>query len=400
MSGESSLSLYNGRRLAMTGEVVVVSLNYRLGALGFLHFAELAKAAGIADEFCDNPGLRDQVAALKWINENISAFGGDPGNVTIFGESAGGSSVISLICAPDAKGLFHRVIAQSPAPSCIYGTKTGTFYAKKYLELLGLKPKEVGKLMDLPADTLARATQQLLDWNAAQLPGSVPFGPTTGTPSMPLDPLAAAANGATANVPLIIGTNHDEATLFENGDPPIVPATPALINKMLDITNPDKKSLILSAYPGYPSRKTALEAATDIIFQQPSIQFAEVYLKHAPVWMYRYDYVPPLPCMLRMGSTHGSEIVHVFHTYDTMPGFLLTLFSAPGTKKRLGGQIQQAWINFAIYGNPNGKPANDISWPAYETTHRSTHIFGSKKITLDDPDKIRREAWEGVTTYR
>ena len=170
MSGESSLGLYNGERLAKERDVVVVTVNYRLGALGFLYFSDLAKAAGLADDFIDNPGMRDQIAALKWIHDNISAFGGDPGNVTIFGESAGGSTIITLLCAPAAKGLFHRAITESGAPSCIYGRETGSLYAAKFLELLGLKPEDVGKLRDMPVEKLAGATEKIMDWNAINRP--------------------------------------------------------------------------------------------------------------------------------------------------------------------------------------------------------------------------------------
>jgi para-nitrobenzyl esterase len=400
MSGEGSLGLYNGERLAKEGDVVVVTVNYRLGALGFLYFSDMAKAAGLADDFIDNPGLRDQILALSWIHDNISAFGGDPGNVTIFGESAGGSTIFTLLCAPAAKGLFHRAIAESGAPSCIYGRETGSFYAAKFLEFLELKPEEVGKLRDMPVDRFVSATEKLMDWDAINRPGSISFGPTAGTDTMPLDPLSAAAAGVTAGVPLIIGTNHDEATLFEGDDPPIVPTTPLLINRMLDNTNADKKERILSAYPGFPSKGSVLEAATDAIFLQPSIQFAEAYSRHAPVWFYRFDYRAPLPRLLGFDATHGSEIVHVFHTYNTMAGTLLTLCACPGKKRSVGNEMQSGWVNFATYGDPNGSGQGEKLWPAYDTAHRTTRIFGSNITTIDDPEQKRREAWEGVTLYK
>ncbi|HEY9162675.1 MAG TPA: carboxylesterase/lipase family protein [Desulfomonilia bacterium] len=400
MSGESSLGLYNGERLAKERNVVLVTVNYRLGSLGFLYFSDLARDAGLADDFTDNPGMRDQIEALRWIHDNIASFGGDPGNVTIFGESAGGSTVISLLCAPAAKGLIHRVIAESAAPSCIYGRETGTFYAKKYLEILGLKPEDVGRLKDIQADNLADANRKILDWNAFDRPGSIPFGPTAETVTMPLDPLSAAAAGATACVPLIIGTNHDEATLFR-GDIPIVPTTPFLINRMLDNTNPDKKERILRAYPGFPSHDSVIKTATDAFFLQPSIQFAEEYGKHAPVWFYRFDYKPPMTRLLGFNATHGSEIVHVFHTYNTLAGRLITLFACPGDRRNVGNSMQSEWVNFAEYGDPNGPGTNDKVWPAYDTTCRTTRIFGMKKITtIDDPDRERREAWQGVKLYK
>ncbi len=401
MSGEGSLGLYNGGRLAKEGDVVVVTVNYRLGALGFLYFSDMAKAAGLAGDFIDNPGMRDQIEALKWIHDNISSFGGDPGNVTIFGESAGGSTIFSLLCAPAAKGLFHRAIAESGAPSCIYGRETGTFYAAKFLEFLGMKPEEVGKLRDMPVDRFVSATEKIMDWNAINRPGSISFGPTTGTETMPLELLSAAATGATAEVPLIIGTNHDEATLFEGDDPPIVPTTPLLINRMLDLTNADKKERILVAYPGFPSKGSVIEAATDAIFLQPSIQFAEAYSRHAPTWFYRFDYTTPLPRLLGFDATHGSEIVHVFHTYNTMAGTLLTLCACPGKRRSVGKEMQSGWVNFATYGDPNGSGQGDKLWPAYDTIHRTTRIFGTKNIsTIDDPDKERREAWQGIILYK
>lgn len=399
MSGAGSEVLYDGTHLAETGNVVVVTINYRLGALGCMHFTDLARAAGITEGFVDNPALRDQVAALAWVHDNITAFGGDPGKVTIFGESAGGSSVIALLCTPSAKGLFQRAIAQSPAPAHIYGRATGTAYAKQLLNLLGLSPGEVGRLRELPAADLMRATRTLMDLNAVNQPGSIPFGPTWGTETLPLDPLSAAANGATARVPLIIGTNRDEATLFELIDPPILPITSQLFNRMLDLTNADKKERILSAYPAYPSRRGVIEAATDAVFRQPTMQFADAYSRHAPTWAYRFDYVAPLPGLMGMGATHCAEIVHVFHTYRSPIGRIMSMFAAPGTKRRLGDAMQSSWLAFAATGDPNGSAASDAPWPVYETPQRPTRIFGTELSTVTDPDPQRRETWQGVTTY-
>lgn len=399
MSGAGSEGLYDGTHLADTGKVVVVTINYRLGALGCMHFADLAKAAGITEGFVDNPALRDQVAALAWVHDNITAFGGDPGKVTIFGESAGGSSIIALLCTPSAKGLFQRAIAQSPAPSHIYGRATGTAYATQLLNLLGLTPGEVGRLRDLPVADLMRATRTLMDLNAVNQPGSLPFGPTWGTETMPLDPLSAAASGATARVPLIIGTNRDEATLFELIDPPILPITSQLFNRMLDLTNADKKERILRAYPAYPSRGGVIEAATDAVFRQPTMQFADAYSRYAPTWAYRFDYVAPLLGLMGMGATHCAEIVHVFHTYNSRLGRIMSMFATPGTKRRLGDAMQSSWIAFAATGDPNGVAASDTAWPRYETQQRPTRIFGAEISTVMDPDPQRREIWQGITTY-
>lgn len=400
LSGAGSSSLYDGTDLAAKGAVVVVTLNYRLGALGGMHFADLAQAAGV-EGFVDNPALRDQIAALAWIRDNIAAFGGDPGNVTIFGESAGGSSVITLLCSPRAKGLFHRAIAQSPAPACIYGRETGTAYAKQLLIMLGLTPAEVGRLRELPVEDLVRAARTLMDLNAVVKPGSIPFGPTWGTEALPLDPLSAAASGLTARVPLIIGTNRDEATLFELTDPPILPITETLFQRMLDLTTPPKtQQRILSAYPAYPSRCGVIAAATDAIFRQPATQFADAYSRFAPTWVYRFDYVAPLPGLKRMGATHSGEIVHVFHTYGSRTGRLLSICAAPGTKRRLGEALQASWVAFALAGDPNGAIASGDPWPAYETQRRATRIFGAKIFTAMDPDPARREIWQGVTLYR
>ena len=169
---------------------------------------------------------------------------------------------------------------------------------------------------------------------------------------------------------------------------------------MLDLTNPDRKELILSAYPGFPSKESVIQAAEDAIFVQPSIQFAEAYSLHAPVWFYRFDYKPPMARILGLDATHGSEIVHVFHTYNTTVGRLVTLFACPGARRNVGNAMQSGWVNFATYGDPNDPGQGDKEWPAYDTMHRTTRIFGSKITTIDDPDQKRRKVWEGVTLYK
>ncbi|MDT5181475.1 MAG: para-nitrobenzyl esterase, partial [Mycobacterium sp.] len=195
--GAGQLQLYNGSRLAANGDVVVVNVTYRLGVFGGFELEDLG--AG----FDDNLALRDQVAALQWVRDNIAAFGGDPQRVTVFGESAGATSVLALLASPLADGLFTRAIAQSPALPLIADRETRARQARTFVERLGV---DVDELKSLPQRRLRRAAGRLQAESAAQTP-TLAYGLTQGVDSLPRHPIDAARAGAVSSIPLIVGTN-------------------------------------------------------------------------------------------------------------------------------------------------------------------------------------------------
>ena len=172
--GAGSQAVYNGGALARGRDVVVVTFNYRLGTLGFL---DLTSVATPEEPFESNLGLRDQIAALRWVRDNIAAFGGDPGNVTLFGESSGGGSVTTLMTVPSAEGLFHQAIAQSSPATSVYGRERASTVAHRLLKLLGLSPEQVGELRRIPVDRLARASGELATEVFGSVPGTLAIAP-------------------------------------------------------------------------------------------------------------------------------------------------------------------------------------------------------------------------------
>ena len=211
--GAGQFQLYNGSRLAANGNVVVVNITYRIGVFGGLELSDLG------DGYDDNLALRDQMAALRWIREHIAAFGGDPDRVTVFGESAGATSVLALLASPAADGLFRRAIAQSPALPLIADRELRARRAHEFLQRLGVSVAEV---KGLPQRQLRRAAGRLQLKSAAMTP-TLAYGLTYGVDLLPNHPIDAARAGTLARVPLIIGTNSHEASMFAWTKPPMLP---------------------------------------------------------------------------------------------------------------------------------------------------------------------------------
>ena len=206
--GSGSELLYDGGPLAERGDVVVVTIHYRLGALGFLHLGDLMPGSAVTA----NAGLLDAAAALRWVRDNIAAFGGDPGNVTIFGESAGASAVGCLLALPAAAGLFHRAILESGTAVRVGEREAATRLAEELLEELGLGRTNPSGILEVPADKIVGAQARVAA--RAQREGLPSFGPVVDGDTLPQRPFDAVAAGAAAAIPLLIGTNRDEMKLF------------------------------------------------------------------------------------------------------------------------------------------------------------------------------------------
>ena len=232
LNGAGQLQLYDGTRLADNGNVVVVNVTYRVGVFGGFELGDLG------DGFDDNLCLRDQMAALTWVRDNIAAFGGDGGRVTVFGESAGATSVLALLASPAADGLFAQAIAQSPALPLIADRETRADQAQRFLGRLGV---EARRLKELPQRELRRAAGQLQLASAASSP-TLAHGLTYGVDLLPRHPIDAARTGATARVPLIIGTNLREASLFARDKPPMLPTTPETVDRYFDQLAPEART--------------------------------------------------------------------------------------------------------------------------------------------------------------
>ncbi len=389
--GSGSQIVYDGARLARRGDVVVVTVNYRLGALGFLHLAELCPGLG---EAVSNAGMRDQVAALEWVRGHIEAFGGDPSNVTIFGESAGGMSVATLLGMPAARGLFARAIPQSGAAHHFHTREVATRVAERFLECLGVTPAEAGRaLRDLPASKLVEAQGQT-QIALGQSVGLLPFQPVLDSDSLPRPTLQAVREGSLSGVSLLAGTTRDEWKLFTLMDPSVPGLDePRLLARLgSDVPEVDADELV-STYGearrgrGDPAAPLDLFAAvrTDHAFRIPAVRLAEAQAVHEPrTFMYRVDWESPLLGGL-LGACHGIELPFVFGTHD-LPGG--EAFAGKGPElESLSARMMDAWLAFARSGDPG--------WRAYEPERRTTRLFARACEVEDDPHGAERRVWEG-----
>ncbi|MFN8031794.1 MAG: carboxylesterase/lipase family protein [Mycobacterium sp.] len=377
--GAGQLQLYNGSRLAANGDVVVVNVTYRLGVFGGFELEDLGP--GFADNLC----LRDQLAALSWVQANIAAFGGDPRQVTIFGESAGATSVLALLACPAARGLFERAIAQSPALPLIADRDTRARRAREFIDLVGARPAE---LKDLPQRLLRRAAGEIQRRSAADSP-TLAYGLTHGVDLLPLHPIEAARAGAVIPVPLIVGTNTHEASMFAFSKPPMLPTSVAGIDDYFDRVAPEARARVLAAYPDYPRRRALIAVGSDVMFGAPTWAFADAFSAHAPTHVYRFDHAAWHLRALGLGATHGSEIVHIQHSYGSYIGRKLHPLGRR-VLPSVGRRMQRTWLDFAI-----GPGLRD--WPRYDDERRATRIIGSARdVTVDDPDATRRAAWAGL----
>ncbi len=387
LTGAGQLQLYNGSRLAANGNVVVVNVTYRVGVFGGFELGDLGE--GFEHNLC----LRDQIAALVWVRNNIAAFGGDPDHVTVFGESAGATSILALLASPAADGLFGRAIAQSPALPLIGDRATRAEQARQFLARLGVA---AGELKGLPQRELRRAAGELQLASVAATP-TLAHGLTYGVDLLPRHPIEAARAGRVARIPLIIGTNRDEASLFVRDKPPMLPTTPASIESYFIRLAPTARARVLAAYPGYPRRRALETVGADAMFAAPTWAFADAYSVRAPTYVYRFDHTPLTLRALGLGAAHGSEIVHILHTYTSHVGRRLHPLGN-WLRPAVGRRMQRAWVDFATAGWSGGQGCDNVSdWPRYDTARRATRVIrSSSDVSVDDPDAVRRSAWEGV----
>lgn len=393
--GTAATPLYDGAALARATDVIVVTVQYRFGAFGFLDFSGYSTPERRYDE---NVGLLDQIAALRWVQRNIAAFDGDPGNVTVFGESAGGSAVLTLLCTPAADGLFARAIAESPAPELVVGRESAAIFADEFLRLLRdperratavdtgarIPDDEAQRLLDgATAGQLLRASDRLARFgHRAGVDEPIPFGPVFGGETLPRSPLAAALAGTTQRVPLIIGTNREEGRLFEK----FWNILPDADRNLMRFTDDAVRDQIAAAYPGDADR-TAL--AADGTFWAPVITFATAYSAAAPTYVYRYDFYTRVLGSVGLRATHATELFAVFGAYRAPIGAGLAVGDWHAAA-RVTDDVQSRWGDFAR----DGVPGSD--WPRYTVPSRDVLVFDRHTHVESDPGGPRRKAWGGA----
>ena len=364
--GYSGAPLYDGSEFAKGG-VVLVTVNYRLGLLGFFAHPALTAAAKPEDPL-GNYGLMDQVAALQWVKDNIAAFGGDPRNVTAFGESAGGSSMVYLLANPKANGLFHKAIIESGGglqrPVALKETETrGAASAAN----IGLGPTAT------LAELRAKPAQ---DWITAQgaLQGGLGFGPFIDGRFITEAPWEAFRDGRAADVPLIVGANSNEASVLATLGVP----TAALAAAVGPARLPELKKLYGE---GTSEQEFTRQAMGDVVFVAPSRWVAGATSTGAPSWLYYFGYVAAARRSAVPGANHGSEIPYVFKTWTQMPVLARAMTAQD---KAMSSTMHECWITFAKTGKPvcAGAPA----WPAYDPKADQQMSFGTE-IKVEKPPR-------------
>ncbi|HET7073832.1 MAG TPA: carboxylesterase/lipase family protein [Mycobacterium sp.] len=405
--GSGSQALYDGRRLAAGGDsdagVVVVTVNYRLGALGFLDLSSFNTARR---RFDSNIGLHDVLEALRWVRDNIAAFGGDPHKVTLFGESAGAGIVTTLLATPAAEGLFAGAIAQSSPATGVYDRDRARRVAVGILGKLGIEPSDVDRVLDVPTAAMLAASQQAFDEVPARNPGTLAFVPIVDGELLHDYPVKLVQEGCSHPVPLIIGTNKREAALFRLMRSHLMPITPHAIKAMFaqiaaeqpDLQLPTEQQ-IGSAYSRMRGKARPLGIATDLGFRMPSVWLAEGHSRVAPVYLYRFDYATPFWKLLLTGPAHATELPYVWGNLGAPRDPTLKLGGAK-TAKAVSKRVRTRWVNFAAQGKPAG-PAGEPDWAPYRGVDRASLIIDKRDRVVRDVDGHIRAAWGSeVVSFR
>lgn len=391
--GSGAQGVYEGRTLARHGDVVVVTINYRLGIFGF---ANLNEATGGRIPAIGNEGLLDQVKALEWVQDNIELFGGDPQNVTIFGESAGGMSTGTLLAMPGARGLFHKAIPQSGACHTAASMDTAPLVGEAILKDTGLDAEGLAKA---DVEVLLRAQRHIEGGKVEGYPlsklGSLPFRPVIDGTLLPTLPINGVRSGCASDIPIMAGSTADEWRLFGALAPAITGLTEANMHKRLGyLIGEEHIPGLVSAYrqglarrgiePTPPEIFMAIQ--TDRIFRIPALRLLDGQQPHnGQVYNYLFDWKSPA-AKGALGAAHAVELAYVFGTH-TKPGAEKFYGSGPGAAE-LATATMDAWTAFARAGDPG--------WAAYESTNRTTRIFAQSCRTEYAPLELERAAWERV----
>jgi len=389
--GSGSQAAYDGGPLAERGDVVVVTINYRVGALGYLY---LGSHGGDAWGAAANAGQLDQIAALRWVRDNIERFGGDPDNVTVFGQSAGGVAVSTLLAMPAANVLFHKAIAQSGTANRLGDTTFASAVTSQYLDRLGLADADPVRLRTVGISELLRA----------QGPRG-PLSPVVDGDSLPQLPLHAVGDGRAAHIAVMVGTARDEQKLYVAPDRAEIDDAELgrQVLECLPRRSADRVGEVIALYResrnarGLPATNNDISdaIATASRFRFPATQLAEAQALHRRTFVYQVDWESPAR-RGALGACHAIEIPFVFGTVgktgnDRMSG------TGPDAD-RLAEQMMDAWIAFARSGEPGHDGIGE--WPAYDTTDRQTMIFGRRCGAQRAPFEEERAVWESMITRR
>lgn len=388
--GSGSSPMYSGKTLSSLGDVVVVTLNYRLGVFGYLAHPELADPE---TGTVGNWGLLDQIAALEWVRDNIANFGGDPQNVTVFGESAGSMSASNLLAAPKAKGLFQKAICQSGAPMAM-PAEDAARVASRLVEAMGLS--SIDEVRTASVEDIVAAQTQVMQSASGEL--VMPFQPNIDGVVLPSSPWELIAGGSAKGITLMMGTNRDEMKLFAMLDSEAASLDDNALAERIRPRLGDDAQLVVESYRKARESRGEVATATELwwamesdrFFRAPAMRCLELHTPHAPAtFAYLVTWESP---MAMLGSCHAIELPMVFGTLDA-PG--ASMLSGEGEHaERIASQMQAAWIAFARNGDPSNESLGQ--WPVYKPETRETMVLGAKCAVEAAPREDERRAWDAI----
>ncbi|HEY0332736.1 MAG TPA: carboxylesterase/lipase family protein [Stenotrophomonas sp.] len=378
-TGSGSSPLYDGVNLCRRGDVVVVTVNHRLNAFGYLHLAPFG-GQDLAD--AGNVGQLDLVQALQWVQQHAHEFGGDAGNVTVFGQSGGGAKIATLMAMPAARGLFHRAWTMSGQQVTACGPRAARQRAELVLEALKLTPTQVDQLRTVPAEQLVAAAQ-LRDPSRAERT-SLYLGPVLDGRSVPVHPFWPEAPRQSAGIPMVIGNTHDETRGFLGHDPGNFSLAwddlPAKLEAQQYVDLPTRVVVeeYRRLYPQYSPSDVFFAATTAGRSWRGAIEEAEARARQgAPTWAYQLDWHSPLQPQL--GAYHTLDIPLVFDNVQVTEARTGDSEQA----RAMAGRMSDALLAFARNGDPNDSALPH--WERYDLARRQTMIFAGKTRQEDDP---------------
>jgi para-nitrobenzyl esterase len=379
-----------GESLSRRGDVVVVTINHRLNVFGYFHLGDVGGEKYAAS---GNAGALDLVAGLQWVHDNIAAFGGDPDNVMIFGESGGGAKVCTLLAMPAARGLFHRAAMQSGLALRLNTREQADELTKAMLTELEITPDRIDELQTMPVNRLLEAMAKIIGTDR-----TIQFSPVVDGKIIPAHPFSPVTTPLAETIPMLVGCNMHEQSFMSisAGDEDAFNLDEAgLRQRVVDLIGEENTTRVIETYRKLHPDKSLSELyfllSTDRWMRMGSIMLAERKYKQgkAPVYLYLFAWRSPA-LGGKMGSPHTVEIPFVFDNTD-IPKVMTT--GGPEVKE-LAAKVSEAWIQFARSGNPNHEGLPD--WPAYTTEERATMVFDNTCRVVNDYGSEERKLWEDI----
>ena len=386
VSGSGALPIYSGDTFARDGDLVVVTVNYRLGPLGFLYFGS---ENGGSDTEPGNYWLTDHIVALQWIRDNIAAFGGDPANITIAGQSGGAFSTAALAAHPQSSGLFHRAILQSPPLGLpIPALAEARQITATYLDIVGAK--DLDELREVPWTRLIQASAEMYVQSMKWGHWRVPHTPVLDNASLTCDPVELVLDDAALDIDILIGWTKEEANLVFAVNPMYADTTREQVMARLAESFGDEATEVYASYqarrPGATPQEVLMDLISDELFAAPAIEVAQARAARGrPVWAYRFDF--PSPAFDgRLAAAHCLELPFVFDNFDNWSHAPLVDGIESPARDGLCAAMHQAWISFIRTGDPNhaGLP----KWQRYTEDRPTTMRFDTVSTTTEVPREV------------